>query len=63
MSFAGWEQPEARRLNESAAPQPLRALELSGCLVTLDAIGCQKEIAREIEEADTEYVLALQGNQ
>jgi predicted transposase YbfD/YdcC len=41
----------------------LRALELSGCIVTLDAMGCQKEIAREIKEADADYVLALKGNQ
>jgi len=46
-----------------AVPKLLRALELSGCIVTLDAMGCQKEIAREIKEADAEYVLALKGNQ
>lgn len=47
----------------TAVPQLLRALELSGCIVTLDAMGCQKEIAQEIKEADAEYVLALKGNQ
>lgn len=47
----------------TAVPQLLRALELSGCIVTLDAMGCQKEIAREIKEADAQYVLALKGNQ
>jgi predicted transposase YbfD/YdcC len=47
----------------TAVPQLLRVLELSGCIVTLDAMGCQKEIAREIKEADAEYVLALKGNQ
>lgn len=47
----------------TAVPRLLRALELSGCIVTLDAMGCQKEIAREIKEADAEYVLALKGNQ
>jgi predicted transposase YbfD/YdcC len=47
----------------TALPKLLRALELSGCIVTLDAMGCQKEIAREIKEADAEYVLALKGNQ
>jgi len=47
----------------TAVPQLLRALELSGCIVTLDAMGCQKKIAREIKEADAEYVLALKGNQ
>lgn len=47
----------------TAVPALLRVLELGGCIVTLDAMGCQKEIAREIKEADAEYVLALKGNQ
>jgi len=47
----------------TAIPPLLRALELAGCIVTLDAMGCQKEIAQEIKEADAEYVLALKGNQ
>jgi len=47
----------------TAVPQLLRVLELSGCIVTLDAMGCQKKIAREIIEADADYVLALKGNQ
>jgi predicted transposase YbfD/YdcC len=46
----------------TAVPKLLRVLELSGCIVTLDAMGCQKEIAKEIKEADAEYVLALKGN-
>jgi len=44
-------------------PELLRVLELGGCIVTLDAMGCQKSIAREIIEADADYVLALKGNQ
>jgi len=47
----------------TAVPELLRVLELAGCIVTLDAMGCQKEIAREIIEADASYVLALKGNQ
>jgi len=47
----------------TAVPELLRVLELSGCIVTLDAMGCQKKIAREIMEADADYVLALKGNQ
>lgn len=47
----------------TAIPPLLRALDLAGCIVTLDAMGCQKNIAREIIEADAEYVLALKGNQ
>ena len=47
----------------TAVPDLLRVLELSGCIVTLDAMGCQKNIAKEIIEADADYVLALKGNQ
>lgn len=47
----------------TAIPELLRALELAGCIVTIDAMGCQKNIAREVREADADYVLALKGNQ
>ena len=54
----------ADKSNEiTALPQLLRVLELSGCIVTIDAMGCQKKIAKEITEADADYVLALKGNQ
>jgi len=54
----------AEKSNEiTAVPELLRALELAGCVVTLDAMGCQKKIAKEIIEADADYVLALKGNQ
>ena len=46
----------------TAVPKLLRVLELAGCIVTLDAMGCQKEIAKEIKETDADYVLALKGN-
>jgi predicted transposase YbfD/YdcC len=53
----------ADKSNEiTALPPLLRALELAGCIVTVDAMGCQKQVAREIVEADAEYVLALKGN-
>ena len=47
----------------TAVPELLRVLELNGCIVTLDAMGCQKKIAKEIIEADADYVLAPKGNQ
>ena len=46
----------------TAVPELLRSLELEGCIVTLDAMGCQKNIAKEICEADADFVLALKGN-
>lgn len=54
----------ADKSNEiTAVPELLRVLELSGCIVTIDAMGCQRKIAKEIIEADADYVLALKGNQ
>lgn len=47
----------------TAVPELLRVLELSGCIVTVDAMGCQKKIAKEIIESDADYVLALKGHQ
>lgn len=47
----------------TAVPELLRRLELAGCIVTIDAMGCQRAIAREIVDADADYVLALKGNQ
>ena len=50
--------------NETTAiPELLRALEVSGCVITIDAMGCQKEIARTIVEEGAGYVLALKKNQ
>lgn len=46
----------------TAVPELLRALELAGCIITVDALNCQKNIAKEIQEADADYVLALKGN-
>jgi predicted transposase YbfD/YdcC len=38
-------------------------LELKGCLVTIDAIGCQKKIAKVIVEQEADYLLAVKDNQ
>ena len=47
----------------TAIPKLLEILELSGALVTIDAMGCQTEIARKIVDADADYCLAVKGNQ
>jgi predicted transposase YbfD/YdcC len=47
----------------TAIPLLLERLYLAGCIVTIDAMGCQKEIARTIVEQKADYVLALKGNQ
>lgn len=47
----------------TAIPELLALLDVAGCIVTIDAIGCQKEIARLILEESGDYVLALKENQ
>lgn len=47
----------------TAIPELLRALVLEGCIVTIDAMGCQTEIAKLIVDKEADYVLALKGNQ
>ncbi|MHC5770860.1 MAG: ISAs1 family transposase [Nostoc sp.] len=47
----------------TAIPELLKVLELSGCIVTIDAIGCQKEIVRLITQQDADYVITLKKNQ
>jgi predicted transposase YbfD/YdcC len=47
----------------TAIPQLLDVLEIAGCIVTIDAIGCQTEIATKIVEKEADYVLAVKGNQ
>lgn len=45
-----------------AIPELLDILAINGCIVTIDAMGCQTEIARQIVEQGADYVLALKGN-
>lgn len=45
-----------------AIPELLKVLELKGCIVTIDAMGCQKKIAKEIRNKNADYVLALKEN-
>lgn len=47
----------------TAIPELLKVLELKGCIVTIDAMGCQKEIVKQIVEQGGDYVISLKGNQ
>lgn len=54
----------AEKSNEiTAIPELLKLLTLKGAIVTIDAMGCQKEVAATIVEREADYVLALKGNQ
>lgn len=47
----------------SIIPELLRVLAIKGCIVTVDAIGCQKSIAEQVMEQQGDYVLAVKANQ
>jgi predicted transposase YbfD/YdcC len=47
----------------TAIPELLRLLDLRGATVSLDAMGCQREIASQIREGGGQYLLGLKGNQ
>jgi predicted transposase YbfD/YdcC len=46
----------------TAIPKLLEILELTGAIVTIDAMGCQKEIAATVREKEADYVLAVKEN-
>ena len=46
----------------TAIPDVLRMLEIENCLITIDAMGCQRDIAEQIIRQKADYVLALKGN-
>ncbi|MEJ6486247.1 ISAs1 family transposase [Nostoc punctiforme UO1] len=47
----------------TAIPELIKVLELNGCIVTIDAIGCQKEIVKLITQQNADYVITLKKNQ
>ena len=59
----GQRATEAKSNEITAIPELLDTLMLHGCIVTIDAMGCQKAIAKKIVDQRGDYVLALKGNQ
>ena len=54
----------AEKSNEIIAiPKLLDLLTIEGAIITIDAMGCQREIARKIVDKKADYILALKGNQ
>jgi predicted transposase YbfD/YdcC len=47
----------------TAIPKLLDLLDIRGSTITIDAMGCQKEIAQKILDNEADYILALKGNQ
>ncbi|TDX32174.1 putative transposase YbfD/YdcC [Modicisalibacter xianhensis] len=54
----------AEKSNEiTAIPQLLKLLNLQGCLVTINAMGCQKKIATQVVQQAADYLLSVKENQ
>jgi predicted transposase YbfD/YdcC len=47
----------------TAIPELIKRLLIEGAIITIDAMGCQKDIAKQIREQKADYVLGLKGNQ
>ena len=47
----------------TAIPELIKTLEIEGCIITIDAMGCQKNISKAIIDKGADYVLALKDNQ
>jgi predicted transposase YbfD/YdcC len=53
-----------KKSNEiKAIPELIKVLSLRGCIVTIDAIGCQKEIVKLIAQQEADYIITLKKNQ
>jgi predicted transposase YbfD/YdcC len=54
----------ATKSNEiTAIPKLLEVLDIKGCIITIDAMGCQYEIANKIKDNGGDYIFSLKGNQ
>lgn len=54
---------DAKSNEITAIPKLLEMLQIKGCIVTIDAMGCQTEIAKKIVDRGGDFVLAVKGNQ
>ncbi len=59
----GQRKTDAKSNEITAIPQLLALLELQGCIVTIDAMGCQTAIAEDLRARGADYVLSLKQNQ
>ncbi len=59
----GQKKVEGKSNEITALPELIKVLDLAGCIVTIDAIGCQREIVSRIVEKDADYVIAVKKNQ
>ena len=61
--FLGQVKTDVKSNEITAIPELLDLLDLKNTIITIDAMGCQKNIAKKIVEKKADYVLSLKGNQ
>lgn len=54
---------DAKNNEITALPEVIEVLDIKGAIVTIDAMGCQKSIAEQIQKKGADYILGLKGNQ
>ena len=59
----GQKKVEGKSNEITALPELIKILDLVGCIVTIDPMGCQREIVKKIVEKDADYVIAVKKNQ
>jgi predicted transposase YbfD/YdcC len=59
----GQKKVEGKSNEITALPELIEILELAGCIVTIDAMGCQTKIVEKIVKKEADYVIALKQNQ
>lgn len=59
----GQRKVDAKSNEITAIPELLRVLDVAGCIVTIDAMGCQTAIAQAIRDEKADYVLRVKANQ
>lgn len=58
-----WSKESRRKSNEiKAIPELIKALDLENCIITIDAMGCQKSITKLIIENKADYILCAKDN-
>lgn len=59
----GQKKVEGKSNEITALPELIKVLDLAGCIVTIDPLGCQREIVSQIVEKDADYIIAVKKNQ
>lgn len=59
----GQRQVDKKSNEITAIPELIKVLDIAGCIITIDAMGCQREIVKTIVQKEGDYIIALKENQ